>query len=253
MADDQGSSRRRPVDPLVAGVSEGVAAGYRALELVIDGLGESMRRNPRAVDPSQTRARRAGAGSAPPAGGADADLAELIAEVLARVADSLKDVSEHVRVRQPGVLPPERPVLGLRGPAGTAVTDEFRITNTGASALRKIEFEVTDLIGAAGEISADAVTVDVHGSERVERLRPRGSAAPTVTVAIPADAHAGMYRGVIAARAEGARGREPAEAGRDGAWALLELEVIRTDPRPKKPHDEKKKAPKKKAPKKKAS
>jgi hypothetical protein len=236
------------VDPLVAGVSEGVAAGYKALELVIDGLGESLRRNPRAGDPSETRARRAGAGGAPPAGGADADLAELIAEVLGRVADSLKDVSEHVRVRRPGALPPERPVLGLRGPAGTAVTDEFRITNTGASALREIEFEVTDLIGAAGEIPADAVTVDVHGNKQVARLRPRGSATPTVTVAIPADTHAGMYRGVIATRVAGTRGREPAEAGRDGAWALLELEVIRTDRRPEKPHDEKKKkASKKKA------
>jgi hypothetical protein len=253
MADDPGSSRRRPVDPLVAGVGEGVAAGYRALELVLDGLGESMRRNPRAADPGESRARRAGIGSAPPAGEADADLAELIADVLGRVADSLKDVSEHVRVRQPGALPPERPALGLRGPAGTTVTDEFRITNTGASALREIKFEVTDLLGAAAKIPADAVTVDFPGGKQVARLRPRGSAAPTVTVAIPADTHAGMYRGVIAARVAAAPGREEGDTARDGAWALLELEVIRTDRRPGKHHEEKKKKGKKAKKAKKAS
>lgn len=249
MATDQGEPGRRPVDPLVAGVGEGVAAGYRAVESVVEGMAESLRRRPgassaRGASARQRTGRTAGArrrstgkGPGRASGRARAssttgdELADLIAALLDRFGEAAQDIAGYIGERDWFDGPAECPRLGLDGVPGALAEDEFRFTNTGSSALRELGFEATDLLGAAARIDAGQVGFEPQDKERSARLRPGGSTMVTLTVAIPDEVPAGTYRGVIATRSAAPVARGAAEGGPEGAWALLELEVGATDPR----------------------
>lgn len=207
---------RRPADPLIAGVSDGVAAGYDALEHVLHGLRESVRQRVGVGDAPARAARRAtgsARGSRPglraPSGYLVDEVASLATQLLDRGADLAQDASGYIDERPWAASGVEGPaMLDLRAAAGEACGVEFRVTNTGASALTSVRLGATELIGGAGRI-ADAVGFE---PEAIERARPGGSVTVEVSVRVPDDAAAGTYRGVVAA--------DPGEA-----WAVLELTV----------------------------
>lgn len=208
---------RRPTEPLIAGVSDGVASGYDALEHVLRGLRESVRQRARVGDASAPGARAASGparGSPPglrmPSSDLVDEIASLATQLLDRGAYLARDVSGYIDERPwdgPGAQ--GAATLGLRAAAGEVPSVEFRVTNTGASALRSVRLGATDLIGGAGRIGADAVGFD---PEAIERARPGGSVTVEVSVSVPKDVPPGTYRGVVAA--------DPGEA-----WAVLELTV----------------------------
>src|SRR5438132_1105281 len=96
MATDEGGRPRGSIEPLVAGVSDGVAAGYQALELVIEGLRESLRLQSRSA-PATPRLAAASpaAGQSVPRGLIE-DLAAIIAELLGRAGAIAQDVGQTI-------------------------------------------------------------------------------------------------------------------------------------------------------------
>lgn len=208
-----------------------MAAGYRTVEYVIEAFAESLRRRPEAGPRGEAagpRARREGPatrrGGDTVSGTVPGDLADLTAELFDRFGETLHAVADAIGERRMFERGPSCPKIELAGPPGATVDIEFRFTNTGASALVDVGFEVSDLIGATDRIEAGRVGIAADGDERIRRVRPGGSAVAGVAVKIPEEAAPGVYRGVITARpAAPGRGRAT-ERGPD-TWALLELEV----------------------------
>lgn len=255
MAADRGEPRRRTIDPIVAGIGEGVAAGYRAVESVVVGVSESARMRsatraagtaasaatrPRArrAQPAGTRARSAGQPRTTPRTVRDTtpptiigELADLTAELLDGIGDAVREIAGHIAERDRFEDDPRHHTLELEGPQGETVRDEFLLSNTGPTALKDLDFEKTNLIGAAATpIRAGAIKLKPEAEGTVDRVRPGGSTTVTVSIKIPADAAPGRYRGVVCARFASDDDRAEAEGGPIGAWALIELEVLATDP-----------------------
>jgi hypothetical protein len=259
MAADRGEPRRRTIDPIVAGIGEGVAAGYRAVESVVVGVSESARMRsatraagtaasattrPRArrAQPAGTRARSAGQprttprtmprtvrDTTPPT--IIGELADLTAELLDGIGDAVREIAGHIAERDRFEDDPRHHTLELEGPPGETVRDEFLLSNTGPTALKDLDFEKTNLIGAAATpIRAGAIKLKPEAEGTIDRVRPGGSTTVTVSIKIPADAAPGRYRGVVCARFASDDDRTEAEGGPIGAWALIELEVLATDP-----------------------
>jgi hypothetical protein len=256
MAADRGEPRRRTIDPIVAGIGEGVAAGYRAVESVVVGVSESARMRsatraaggaaasaaatPRArrTRPAGTRARsmarprtmpRASRDTTPPT--IIGELADLTAEFLDGIGDAVREIAGHIAERDRFEDDPRHHTLELEGAPGETVRDEFLLSNTGPTALKDLDFEKTNLIGAAATpIRAGAIRFKPEAEGTIDRVRPGGSTTVTVAVKIPADAAPGRYRGVVCARFASDDDRTEAEGGPIGAWALIELEVLPTDP-----------------------
>jgi hypothetical protein len=224
MAGERGGSRRRGYDPLVAGISDGVAAGYRALESVYQGLAESLERRPdigsRRDEGGQRRRSPRGAG--PPLDIID-DLASLIADLLDRAGEVAQETAHSITERS---WVPEHdyecPRLGITGEPGAEASADFRVWNTSSKTLARVDLFSTDLLGQEAAISADAVT---FAPSYIDRIPPNRSASPKVVVKIPADATEGTYRGVIQAK--------PGDA-----WAILEVTVKPPKPETEKPPGE---------------
>jgi hypothetical protein len=259
MAADRGEPRRRAIDPIVAGIGEGVAAGYRAVESVVVGVSESARvrsatraagaaaasaattARARTATPAGARARSAAASTAQPRTMPRTardrppptiigELADLTVEVLDGMGDAIREIAGHIE-RDRFEDDPRHHTLELEGAPGETVRDEFLLSNTGPTALKELDFEKTNLIGAAATpIRAGAIKFKPESEGTVDRVRPGGSTTVTVSVKIPADAAPGRYRGVVCARFASDDDRTEAEAGPVGAWALIELEVLPTDP-----------------------
>jgi hypothetical protein len=228
--------RRSRVDPLVAGVGEGVAAGYRAVEIVATAMAESARRRPSTPFADEPRSRRARRGSGARSGrrgrtaavgsGGDresliGDLADLTADLFEALGEAAQEFAGRFDEE------PECPRIELDGVAGDpdGATSEFEIRNTGESALRGVRFVATDLVGARAVLPAETVETRHRDAEEIPRIPVGGCATVTVTIRIPEDAPAGTYRGVLLARAEGRRGTD--ELALEDAWTLLELYVRR--------------------------
>jgi hypothetical protein len=262
MAADQGGSRQRAHDPLVAGLGDAVAHGYRALDRVAVGFAESARRiqasgamrtaptrtrtaaSPVTLQPSgqparaeRPSARRRTSSSAPPT--LVGELADLTADVLDRLGEAARDIAD--RIGEDDLAEPESEVtrLTVRGHAGRPVSTDLQFTNTGSIPLEGLEFDATPLLGFAGAIPADSVaflprdapqTDDAAGAATTSRLRPRGTTLIEVEVTIPGDAAPGTYRGLVMVRSAAAASQS-AERQPVGAWASLELEVLASDPR----------------------
>jgi hypothetical protein len=217
----------------VAAVGEGVAAGYRAVEIVTAAMAESIRRrpvDPIADEPFGRRARgrssgrsgprrRAAARRAGDRGSLIADLADLTADLLDALGEAAEEVAGHFDEQS------ECPQVELDGVAGDEVESEFEIRNTGESALRGVRFVATDLVGARAVLPAEVMVLRRGDAEEIPRIPVGGSATVTVTIGIPEDCPAGRYRGVISARAEARHGID--EPGLEDAWTLIELHVRR--------------------------
>jgi hypothetical protein len=209
----QGQSTRRGYDPLVAGISEGVAAGYQALEHVVDGFRESVQHRGDPGSPREGGGRQGPGGDraypAPPFDIVD-DLATIFAEFLARAGEVAQATAKAIGERTWTPTHPGRSdVLDLDGAAGARAVVEFTVWNNGAKALKEVAFASTDLISVNGRIDADAVSFD---PSYIERIAIGAKATVNIIVAVPDDADPGTYRGLVVA--------EPG-----GAWAVLELNV----------------------------
>jgi hypothetical protein len=257
MASDRGrprQPRQRRIDPLITGIGDGVAAGYRAVESVVVGANQSIRMRPAApaaaaaaATRSPTRRRQAssrtgdpGTQRTPPTRSAPApppttllgEIADVAADVLDGLGDAVREVASHLtddRLDDDAL----HHTLELEGAPKETATDEFLLTNTGPTALKGLTFAKTSLIGAArNPIAAGAVTLTPAGQGTTDRVRPGTSTAVTVAVKIPAGAAAGVYRGIVCAQFDSDDDRDRADEGPVSAWALIELHVLPTDPRP---------------------
>jgi hypothetical protein len=225
---------RPSAEPFIAGVGEGVAAGYRAVEAVAEGLAESLRQRPGAGVGSRTGARqrtgRTGTRRGEQATTLVGEIAGLTADLLGRLGEAAQEIAGHIG-EQPGEGP-ACPTIALRGFPGERTGHEFLLTNVGATALGEVKFEATDLVSpSADPIPAGAVLFGYRDEERTARIRPGGSREFAVAVEVPGDAAVGTYRGVIVGHSAAPRGRAATEGGPEGAWALLELEVAATERR----------------------
>jgi hypothetical protein len=247
MAADEEASQQRATDPIVTGIGEAVAHGYRAVDHVYAGLAQSARlmgasRTTRAAAARRAPAAaalddaglQAGAG-APPQRPSSAsptlvgELAGITADVLDRLGEAARDIAG--RIGEAPVADPGPAVgrLALSAHPGRTALTEFRFTNTGSTTLQGIECDGTPLIGVAGRI--DEIAFDYDFPPDGLRLRPRVSTSVGVRVPIGEDVAPGVYRGVVMARAAAPGGSGAAEAQPVGAWALLELEVLTRDVR----------------------
>jgi len=247
---DQREPRRRQVDPLLGVAAEAARAGLRGADYVVEGLSEGLRRGTgrrsagaaagrwraaqtqaqgaRARSYGPTRAPGPQGPSSPPVTGSTADL---FIELLRRFGEGVQNVAPAIAERQRFDGEHERPTLELRGAPGHPTEVEFAFTNTGPSALARVTFEATDLLGPTERIDAGAVTFPPEEDPPIPHVRPGGTARVIVVVAIPEEVSAGIYRGVIAERSGVGEGRAGDEGGPEDAWALIELEVAGIDPR----------------------
>lgn len=241
---DRRAQPRRTTRPLTSGVQEAVDATLDLAERVTESAAYALRRRPAAPGEGPARGpRRAGrapAGAAEPAAampagraggrGSAADLigevAGIFAELLDRAGEAAQEVAASIGEQEwAGADYEACPQLEVRGVAAGDAAWEFRFTNTGSSALDEVGFVATELIGSAGSIDAGQIRFE---PEQISRLGPAKSEAVKVIVRIPEGQTEGTYRGLIQARAASKRDRAAAEAGPEGAWALLRLEVAAT-------------------------
>jgi hypothetical protein len=253
MASDRGRPRQRRIDPLIAGIGDGVAAGYRAVESVVVGANQSVRmrsappaaaatrastrrRKPKPSRTGNPASRRTPPTRAAPAAAAApttllGGIADVAADVLDGLGDAMREVASHMTDdRFDDAL---HHILELEGAPRETATAEFLLSNTGPTALKGLTFAKTSLIGAApNPIAASAVTLTPAGKGTTARVRPGGSTTVTVAVKIPAAAAAGVYRGIVCAQFDSDDDGDLADEGPVSAWALIELDVVPTDPRP---------------------
>jgi hypothetical protein len=215
MTSEQGDRPRRPIEPLVSVVSDSVSLGYSALELVVEGLRESLRIQSGRGGAGQRGSARRPSGrpavplsSASPGAGSAAsnlstsaallgDLAAIAAELLGRAGAVAAEVANTVseRVAQPTEAP-SIPELIVDTVAGETATLEFSVWNTGPTALRKVTLQATELIGSEHRALKDAIT---FRPPIVSQVGPGKFAAVEVDVAVPRSTEPGIYRGLVQA------------------------------------------------------
>jgi hypothetical protein len=183
------AERRQSIDPLVAGVSDGVSHGYRALERVLEGLAQSLRVQGRAGTEGST-VTGAGQRSA-----ADHST-QIVVELLHRAGDLAHGVAHSV-ARQAsggGVQAEGTHEVVLEAAAGGKASAEFKVWNTGPTVLRELTLHATDLQGADRTIASKAVKFKPSAMETV---RQNAAAEVQIEVTVPARTAPGRYRGLI--------------------------------------------------------
>src|SRR5215212_9067064 len=182
MPDDRDEPRRRTIDPIVTGIGDGVHAGYRAVESVVLGVAESARMRAerpvsraasaatsagarRAASPQQApRARRTRSGGRSSAADTPpvtivGELADLAVELLDGLGDVARDIAGQVADRDHIEDDARHHTLSLEGVPGEKVDEDFLLSNTGPTGLRKLTFVSTDLIGVRPDpIPAGVIT-----------------------------------------------------------------------------------------------
>lgn len=229
---------RRPLDPVIAGVLDGANAGYQALESVLQGLHEGLRRQaarPGPPPPPPTGAARTGFSpyGDPAAGPAGRSLTptdraarngELLQHVLG-IVDGLLGVATNMTrkladlntTRRFAATPSDvgAPLqVVMRASQGTDATGDFVLWNTGPSILADVSFKATDLMGGPPSIPGRAVS---FSPSSVAQIAPGASEQVEVVVSVPADAPPGHYRGIV----------QPSVGT---AWAVVDLEVVAASP-----------------------
>ena len=101
---------------------------------------------------------------------------DLFVELLDRFGEAVQDIATAIGEREWFDGEPEGPTLELRGAPGHSAAVEFDFTNTGRSALAKVMFEATNLLGATEQIDADAVSFEIQGrfTHPPRRARSKG-------------------------------------------------------------------------------
>jgi hypothetical protein len=245
-----GQRRQRRIDPLITGIGDGVAAGYRAVESVVAGANESVRMRPSAAAAAAGRrsTRRSGSaatGARSPGGRPKApgrttadrppptlmgEIADVAAEVLDGLGEAVREIAGHLAERDRFEDAALHHAVELSGAPGDTASDAFLLTNTGQTALKGLTFDQTNLIGATGYTirrAAVTLTPTPRGRSGTNRVAPAGSTTVAVAVKIPAGAPAGMYRGIVCAQFGEDADRTD---GADGPWTLIELEVLDAAP-----------------------
>ena len=211
---EQRRSARRSYDPLVAGISEGVAAGYEALDYVVEGLRQSLPRSGTRDEAAGDRVRsRHGPGGRRPGGPYDVvdDAAIILADLLEGAGEVAREVAETIRERRGGPPRPGVPELELKAAPGERAVVDFRISNTSSKSMKGVKLIAAPLVGGTSMIPAEAVTFEPR---EIDRIGPNRSTTVKVSVAVPHNVAPGSrYRGLI-----------QAEPG--GAHAVLELRVV---------------------------
>ena len=228
MATDQGGQPRRPIEPLVGVVTDSVALGYQAVELVVEGLRESLRiqtssgqaqpRSYAGVPPASGRPPRTytqpavrlggeqsqpgpapspGASAAASSGALIADLAGFASELLTRAGAVAGEVASAAGSRSTeAAAAPSIPELIVEAAAGSPATQQFSVWNTGPAALRNITLNATDLIGAERRTIEDAVTFK---PQVVDQLAPGKYVDVEIDIAVPRGTAPNNYRGLVQA------------------------------------------------------
>jgi hypothetical protein len=215
-ADGQGGPGRRGSEPFIVGISEGVNAGYKALEYVLEGLRESMRlrRTGRAgMLPGNARQQRAG-------GGRPLDLDQvvgMVGDLLGSASDVAQEFARTVgeRTVKAGEHEPHHDRLTIEVPQGGKGATDFCVHNTSTTVLTNVKLTATTLV-AKGEPLADVVAFD---PPMIDKIAPGRWEMPQVKVDIPARAEPGTYRALL-----------QGEPG--GAWSMLEVVVTAKPEKP---------------------
>jgi hypothetical protein len=228
---------RRPLDPVIAGLLDGANAGYQALESVLQGLNEGLRRQaarPGAAPPPPTGAPRTGfsphtdAAQTPGRSLTPADRAapsgELLGQVLG-IVDGLLGVATNVTrnladlntSRRFAATPPDASAplqIVVRASPGTDATGDFVLSNTGSSIQADVTFSATDLMGGPSRIPGGAVSFSPRS---VAQIAPGTSQQIKVAVRVPDGAPPGHYHGIV-------------QPSLGTAWAVVDLEVVAASP-----------------------
>jgi len=217
----QGDSARQGPEPFIAGISDGVNAGYEALEYVLAGLRESIRiRRPnwtsRTLDSAGGAAQGSGGEGSPLEFGY---LVRMLADLLGSASAVAQEAARYIGERTGQQTQSEAPApVRLEGVAGESGSGEFRVHNTAANALQGVRFVATKLIGEKERIEARLVHFK---PDEIPSVRPGGWVTTGVTVEIPSETPPDTYHGLI-------------QAQPSGAWAVLELKVLPKKDEPKK-------------------
>lgn len=229
---------RRPLDPVIAGLLDGANAGYQALESVLQGLHEGLRRQaarPGPSPPPPAGTPRTGFAPITPAPGPGSRAltppgptgrpGELLGHMLG-IVDGLLGVATNMTRSLTDLntarefAPTTRAAAGrplqvvVRANPGADATGEFELWNTGPSMLTDVTFRAADLMGSPSNISDRAVSFNPRS---VAQIGPGASEQIEVVVKVPADARPGHYHGVI----------QPSVGA---AWAVVDLEVVAASP-----------------------
>jgi hypothetical protein len=231
---------RRPLDPVVAGLLDGANAGYQALESVLHGLNEGLRRQaarPGHPPPSPTSAPRTGfaphtdpatdrSGRALTPADRAARSGALLDQMLG-IVDGLLGVATNVTrnladlntTRRFAATPAQADASAplqvvVRASPGTDASGDFVLWNTGASIQADVSFKATDLMGGRSRIPGRAVSFSPRS---VAQISPGASEQIKVVVSVPPDAAPGHYHGIV----------QPSVGA---AWAVVDLEVLAASP-----------------------
>jgi hypothetical protein len=203
-------------DPLVAGIRDGVAAGYDALEYVLEGLSASLDRRSRTGAHRAHGVRHGEGGYGGRRGGRGApldvvdDVASIAAEIIGLLGEVAQETAESITERARPARRGECVPLELMAEPGYEAAVDFHVWNTSSTVLHGIDLVASELVDHDNRIGADAVR---FVPARLDRILPGRSATVQVVVTVPRGTTPGTYRGVV-----------QAEPG--GAWAVLELEVV---------------------------
>jgi hypothetical protein len=237
---------RRPLDPVIAGFFDGIHAGSQALELVVQGLHEGLRRQtarrdapPRATAGARESAgrfergaagrfqREAGAqmpsralipaAQARPRGTLVHQLLGVFDEFLGAASTLTRSMADLHGAPDDETTPDASApyLLQLQAYPGRTDTGEFVVWNTGASAMSDMRFRTTELISDGASIERSAIAFKPF---EVPRIGPGASATIEVSVNVPRDATPGRYHAII----------QPSVGG---AWAVVDLEVFTAYPK----------------------
>jgi len=220
MASERGDQPRRPIEPLVSVVTESVALGYEAVELVVEGLRESLRlQTGGRVGGARARAGQppGGAGGAGGAGGGPrrrhassreagrassgallGEFAGLAAELLGRAGAIAADIADSAAAHAAGAPEaPSVPELVVKAEPGGRGGAELSVINHGSTALRHVTIAATDLLGAGQQVvKKAAITFD---PPLVSHVGPGRDAPVDIEVTVPKGTTPGIYRGLVQA------------------------------------------------------
>jgi hypothetical protein len=193
---------RRGSEPFIIGISEGVNAGYKALEYVLEGLRESVRlRRTGTSGTLASNARQQQRGSGRPL---DLDqVVGMVGDLLGSASDVAQEVARTVGERSAKAVQPEshhHDRLSIEVPQAGEGSTEFHVHNTTQSVLKEVKLFATDMVGDAGQIAS---VVDFE-PRLIARISPGGWAPIKVTVKIPERASPGTYRALLQGEPGGA-------------------------------------------------
>jgi hypothetical protein len=205
-ATGKGDHAGRGREPLFVGITDGVAAGYKALEYVLAGLAESVRLRRRTGTGGGQAGHFEGDSEHPGAPLNIDELVHMFAKLLYDAGEVVQEVANYIgeRTWEPGEPHPKvSHDVVLTALPGRKATGEFHIDNTSGSVLSDVELIATDLAGDDDRrIPAGAVVFDPASFEKIGR---RESVDAKVSVTVPPKTAPDTYYGLILARPGRAR------------------------------------------------